>query len=355
MREIDYEKTVVGYVKNVRSGLQPTSKSRGTVYVENWKTFEILDFKFDSSQDIAAAFEEMKQINMPIGVYKTETCDVFVGSFLRQVKSVEPITGGYSVVFVNLQSIEHFLSKKNPDLEGILKRLEDSKQNKVEYWITSLDEWGALPVVLQAIPAMPPVECDLNYVPTQFMESNARPIPPGNADDLFNFLNSYSVTPASASLDGLIPFRFVSEGCRERAHRSAELLLDVKRIESIKVWAFVADSSKPFISIPTDQHPNCKVEWQFHVASAVLTHAGYFVLDPSTCASAVPLADWYCQLNNGNTLLYATSRIVFDTSVNQCKLRSDPECKSSKFRLKIFGINLVLLWSIYGSSPCKCS
>jgi glutaminase-like protein len=124
-------------------------------------------------------------------------------------------------------------------------------------------------------------------------------VTPAEAMDLHEYLSKMKFVDA-AGAEAPVPFHYPVDGCWGRAHMMAEAM-SAMGIESERVFATSTVSGEPLrvqSDFSQDQpgHRPPVTEWFYHVAPIVKvrTPAGieYFVIDPSTQATAVPVREW---------------------------------------------------------------
>ena len=108
-----------------------------------------------------------------------------------------------------------------------------------------------------------------------------------------------------------VPFLLPDTGCWVRAHMMCELLRSAPHeVEAGKVWAY------GFLEAGSKNHPNCKVDWNYHAAPVVRVGEGpsdLMVLDPSLFSEAVPLNTWLGKLGTVQNFV-VTDRHVYRQS-----------------------------------------
>lgn len=151
-------------------------------------------------------------------------------------------------------------------------------------------------------------------------DSQLVPISIAKCNDLFDYLSGLD-TPnhAPANSKGTIPFRFVEHGCEARAHEVCRILMSLG-IRPTKVWAFGADE---LLNLTTDYHPDCTVQWGFHVAAAVQTVSGVRILDPSIESHPMTLGEFRTRFDNDQIHVEATGPEVYLMTQSRTLFKSD--------------------------------
>jgi hypothetical protein len=91
-----------------------------------------------------------------------------------------------------------------------------------------------------------------------------------------------------------IPFLFPDDGCWARAHEMCRLMIDMG-LAPRKVW--IDHSPGHWLHANTRNHPQCFVNWGWHVAPTLCVRRGWLwhirvVIDPSLFTKPVSLATW---------------------------------------------------------------
>lgn len=350
MQAIDFEELYVGFVEKTRKSNYQNS---GSVSLKDLKSGQTKDFEFECECDLPGAFEMAKALGMPIGFLQMDEKDIFIGSFVWAAKDpMNEVEGGVEVTIDVPANVKYLVDKTNPDFEQIKSDVEDSIKNKTKYWFSIVHIDDETPRIVKVTDYTPLSTCDQSFESTEFDEASASVYTSIDAQDIFDFLIDNSVTSANQS-PSLIPYGFLLDGCGARAHKAADLLSKHRNIETEKIWLF-GKAGYSLKKVETDQFPGCSVEWGFHVANAVFTDNGYIILDPSLFNGPVSLSTWRQKLDNGHTLMYKTSRQVFDIRAHHCHLDSDPQFARTNRDLEIYTINLILQWYYFGFPPYSC-
>jgi Glutaminase len=112
-----------------------------------------------------------------------------------------------------------------------------------------------------------------------------------------------------------IPFMYPDNGCWGRAHEMCRLMITMG-VSPKKVWI---DHVGPPLKANTRNHPQCFVEWYWHVAPTVCVRRWRFwllwsqemVVDPSLFTTPVSKATWKSVQNNPNATLTDTDWTFF--------------------------------------------
>ncbi len=112
---------------------------------------------------------------------------------------------------------------------------------------------------------------------------------PRRAQRLFDLVAGQTCDPLTVP-PPCIPFLYPDDGCWARAHEMCRLML-AAGASPRKVWI---DGS---LHTPTKNHPNCFVNWGWHVAPTLCVRRGFWrseemVIDPSLFTTPVSMATW---------------------------------------------------------------
>jgi len=115
-----------------------------------------------------------------------------------------------------------------------------------------------------------------------------------------------------------IPFMYPDDGCWGRAHEMCRLMLGMG-VRPQKVWI---NAVGPLLKANTRNHPQCFVQWSWHVAPTICVRRRRFVfpwseqqvIDPSLFTTPVSKATWKGVQNNPNATLTDTDWTFFRQS-----------------------------------------
>lgn len=361
--EIDFSEVFIGFVEkfdlsDLKTAETDNEKSGplGRIVVQALESKAKKSFEFEPDGVIENVVRELKESGIPVAVFVQGGTNKLI--FLRVgFQRIQWHTDLGTSIKVVASGVEYFISKANPYFDKVetIKMLDDSVENRLPYWFVYLDTdtrpSGAPVEIVQMLFPRVELDCPFSAFKYEFVEAQTKPISVHDAEQIFKELKQLSVEPGCYVSSG-IPFRFVSEGCEQRAHEMARLILE-KKVEPLKIWGFHRDP-KQKIEFKTDNHPNCKVGWNFHVAPTVLTTSGLYVIDPSTMPDAVPVAHWHKAMGGKNVTLYSTSHSIYSMERGQCWFNADPTFKEAQFRLKIYRLALYQMWYRFKNPPYKC-
>ena len=121
-----------------------------------------------------------------------------------------------------------------------------------------------------------------------------RCLSPARAQQVFDAMAASSCDPLTVPAP-CIPFRYPDDGCWTRAHEMCRLMINLG-LSPRKVW--IDHSTGYWLTVHTKNHPQCFVQWGWHVAPTVCVRGPTFcqtqrmVIDPSLFTSPVSVATW---------------------------------------------------------------
>jgi len=109
-----------------------------------------------------------------------------------------------------------------------------------------------------------------------------------------------------------IPFQYTENGCMARAHEMCRLIerhFDLNPGKVVgKIWNF-GD-----LIVKTDNHPDCQVDWLYHVAPVVnLGKERLLVIDPALFEKPVCVAEWRARQTDLSKPFLFTSQEAYDS------------------------------------------
>ncbi len=137
------------------------------------------------------------------------------------------------------------------------------------------------------------------------------PVSPAKARQVFDAVALLSCQPITVPAP-CIPFRFPDDGCWGRAHEMCRLMTGMS-VRSRKVWI------QGWLQVSTRNHPNCEVQWVWHVAPTLRVRSGWWplstvrtwVVDPALFTEPVTQATWQSVQNDPSSTLTGTSKDIF--------------------------------------------
>ncbi|SRR6266496_3481959 len=157
---------------------------------------------------------------------------------------------------------------------------------------------------------------------------------PTRAQQVFDALAATTCDPLTVPAP-CIPFKYPDDGCWARAHEMYRLMLNMG-ITARKVWI---DASTR-LHTPTRNHPNCFVEWGWHVAPTVLVCTSFcsrtrMVIDPSLFTTPVTEASWKAVQGDPGATLTDTGGTQFWHSGG-----TDPTYADTNYYLNVYRLQL---------------
>jgi F0F1-type ATP synthase assembly protein I len=282
----------------------------------------VLDLKNPRAARWARIIEEQRHTNQPVYVEIDEETSLITNVRVPRryhVERLDPDEHGNLRVRLRPSQAIHLLLRADPNFEDMRASLQAALADDSERLITETrDEHEIIDVRLPGAGAggssgpAPPALPD-------------PPVSEARAVDLFNQMSSRSCSPTSPSSD-CIPFLYPDNGCWVRAHIMCHLMrtggpdMTTNPAEDPeKVWI----NASTVLYAPTVNHPDCHVEWGWHVAPTLMvTLSGgddKQVVDPSLTPAPESKAAWKGRMGDpGATLTdtaWTTYNYVGDTSV----------------------------------------
>jgi hypothetical protein len=189
------------------------------------------------------------------------------------VVALEPTADGDVGVRMIESHAGHHLLRSHPDFQDMLNALEGARASGEAVLVTSTRDEHEIIDVREA-PAPPTTGPPPDDPPPSVVTE-------AQAAQLFNDMAATTCDPSTVP-PGCIPFMYPDDGCYARAHEMARLMR-LQSIEAEKIWIYASSNSN--LNPAAANHPNCKVNWWYHVAPTlqVQTASGIEkrVIDPS--------------------------------------------------------------------------
>jgi Glutaminase len=159
------------------------------------------------------------------------------------------------------------------------------------------------------------------------------------AQQIFDAMSARSCDPLT-TLDPCIPFLYPDDGCFARAHEMCRLMNDMGHTPK-KVW--IESHWPAYLHVDTKNHPDCYVDWGWHVAPTVCVRGPRFfqiqevVIDPSLFTAPVSKPTWKSVQGDPNATLTDTdaSFYFYIGSVS-----TDPNYVNTKADLAFYRLQL---------------
>lgn len=156
------------------------------------------------------------------------------------------------------------------------------------------------------------------------------------AQQVFDAMSAKSCNP-SATMTPCIPFMYPDDGCWARAHEMCRLMI-VMGFQPKKIW--IKRSNGNILHAATRNHPNCFIEWTWHVAPTLCVRQGCLfwfwtkdmVIDPSLFTVPVTIAEWKAVQGDPGAILTPSDASVYYLWTNQ----TDPTYSSTNQYLQFY-------------------
>jgi hypothetical protein len=278
---------------------------------------------------------------------------------VSRVVRMLPVEPGLAVELSNSHAA-HILRRGTPDFEPFERELLDAL-NAGRVLIVTGDDAGTIIDVrafvpgpdgdLPPLPPFPEPKLPKWPWPLRWLFDFLRwPLwpwwwfwPPGcvsgtRAKQIFDAMAATTCNPLTVP-PPCVPFMFPDDGCWGRAHEMCRLMIAMN-VTPKKVWI---DAVGPLLKADTRNHPQCFVQWFWHVAPTICVRrwllifpfAIEHVIDPSLFTKPVTKAAWKAVQNNPNATLTTTDWTQFSKGGG-----TDPTFSSTNFVLATYRLKL---------------
>ena len=171
-----------------------------------------------------------------------------------------------------------------------------------------------------------------------------RCLTPARAQSVFDSMAATICTPSTIP-PPCIPFNYPDDGCWARAHEMCRLMIGMG-LSPRKIWI---DGS---LHVSTKNHPECSVNWGWHVAPTLCVRGKYFpkrrpmVIDPSLFTTPVTTTTWKGVQGDPGAVLTETGQEQFWHGGGQ-----DPGYASTNYYLNVYRIALQTRANQFGPPP----
>ncbi|HKH47559.1 MAG TPA: protein-glutamine glutaminase family protein [Thermoanaerobaculia bacterium] len=187
----------------------------------------------------------------------------------------------------------------------------------------------------QAPPALPPTErfpVDLDQLPSV------------TASEAAAFFSRLRRQPH-------IPFQYPLNGCWARAHEMCRLIErhfdgDPQQDVVAKIW------NQGQLIVPTDNSPDCRVEWSYHVAPVVRVGEELLVLDPALFERPVSVESWRQRQSDLSNPPVFTTRRAYDLVEGESFVAEGPG--ATQELLQLLWVDLIAQVYQNGPLPYQC-
>lgn len=276
---------VVRLIGNEPTGVAPLTGSimETTIAFANGRTARLFGRDVRST-GLAELLKEASAAQVPVLVELDDT-----GTEVADVQVPLPGDGVSSILEADPQALEvelvlsqarHRLRRDNPNFEELRRRLEVARTNGMKVFVTTSDDLGIVHVEETGLPFA------LEAAPDVKLFAAPPSITLAEAEALFSRMAETSCNPHRPA-GACITFLYPDDGCYARAHEMCRLIGPSR---TGKAWIYGSLVAR------TRNHPDCHVNWRYHVAPTVPVKLGAAViphiLDPSLFAKPVPIATW---------------------------------------------------------------
>jgi Glutaminase len=282
----------------------------------------VLDMKDPRAVHWAARIDKARQANQAVYVEIDEETGVITGVRIPQVMKVERLDAdahGNLRVRLRPSQAVHRLLRSHPSFDALRASLQAAIDDGSERLITETrDEHEIIDVR--------PLDTGPGGAPGPGPPPpDDPPVSEARAAQVFNLMRSESCSPTSPSSD-CISFLYPDDGCWIRAHIMCHLMraggpnLTANPPEDPeKVWIHASTG----LVAPTANHPDCQVEWGWHVAPTLVVTLPSGnekqVIDPSLSPAPESKAAWKSRQGDPGATLTDTAwtdyNYVGDTNV----------------------------------------
>ena len=267
---------------------------------------------------------------------ETEAVSRILIPTVGRVVAVREVDAGLEVQ-VEKSHARHLLRRDRPDFEEFEAVLRAAQAANERVMLTPDDGQNVEDIRLfrpgpddGPVPDFPPYpETRLNWLDRilwwpiwPWVWWRYRCISSARAQEIFNAMSATSCNPVGIA-PPCIPFMFPDNGCWARAHEMRRLMNNMG-VYPRKVWI------QGVLHTPTKNHPNCFVNWAWHVAPTICVRQRWrwwyvfwwwlgerMVIDPSLFTTPVTQAQWKAVQGDPNATLTDSSGAIFYLFSNQ--------------------------------------
>lgn len=307
----------------------------------------LLDINDNRSAFWEKSLDELRQSNDPVYIETDPYTNIiqrvlFPRSVVVTSVASEP-SGSFHEIELHISHGRHFLNIENPDYQQLLNTLTVAYQYRLPVLVTEeLLGHEIIDVRIDSVPftkglvqeVKPPLGSSID------MPFSEAAVTLERAKELFTMV----------ARQPYIPFNYPDDGCWARAHEMCRLIIASNILaQPRKIWIYGN------LKVSTRNHPNCSVEWGWHVAPTLLVETGttseIYVIDPSLFTEPVTKVKWVNVQNDPNRALQDTDANVFYRNYNGDKVEYDSDYSQTQQILKYYKRELDNRVSIYGPPP----
>lgn len=279
-----------------------------------------LDPRDDRSAAIASVLDDLRRRKMPVYI-ESDSAGGIASVLLPKLVKVESITerGGETSVTFEQSHARHVVKRDSPDAGELLRSLREAGKQR---WlaVTVNDRFE----IIDVRPFEPPFELPRFepppllrwwhwcWWPWRWWGCWGRCVSARRAQELFDLCAATTCNPLTVPAP-CIPFMYPDDGCWGRAHEMCRLMI-AAGARPRKVWI------DGWLHTPTKNHPNCFVNWGWHVAPTICVRKWRWwwwfgheeqVIDPSLFTTPVSQATWKSVQGDPSATLTPTSADLF--------------------------------------------
>jgi hypothetical protein len=280
---------------------------------------------------LAPILEGLRRLRQPVYLEldpATSTITRLLIPVVAHVVSVQPGPEGFEVELDNSHA-RHVLRRGAPDFAEMERELREATRGGRIMIVTSDDAHDIIDVRgftpgpdgdLPSLPPFPPPRLEKpslvwwiwrwRWWPWWWFSCVSR----ARAQQIFDAMAATTCDPLSVP-PPCIPFMYPDDGCWGRAHEMCRLMVNMG-VSPEKVWI---DAVGPMLKASTKNHPQCFVQWFWHVAPTICVRriryvffwSEMMVVDPSLFTAPVSKATWKGAQGNPNATLTDTPWTYF--------------------------------------------
>ncbi len=310
----------------------------------------LLDMKSPRAVHWANIIDRLERARRPVYVEIDEETNIITNLLIPmvdKVKALETDERGDVVVRLVHSPTVHILLKSDHNFEAIYNALQSALDGGAAMQITETRDEHE--IIDARTPLEPPG--GTGPVPDPPLDD---PVSEERAEELFNIMNAQSCDPCDPSSD-CITFKYPDSGCQARAHKMCYMMVNDHGEDPEKVWIYPPPSHAAF-SVPTANHPDCRVLWTWHVAPTLMvsTSGGdeKRVIDPSLSNIPLSINDWKgLQHPDAVTVEKPWTEYLFGEFVPE----EDPDLAKTNGNLEDCRDKLIDRCDVHGPPPYSCT
>lgn len=296
-----------------------------------------LDPERPGARGLGTVLEGLRRLRQPVYVEvdpATTAITRLLIPYVTHVAALRPIDAGLDVRLDNSHAL-HVLRRDRPDYEEFERTLREALRDGRVLLVTDDDAHDIVDVraftpgpdgELPPLPPFPEPPPRLSPWPRWLLDLwhwriwpwwwfRFGCVSPAHAQQVFDAMAATTCNPIAVP-PPCIPFMYPDDGCWGRAHEMCRLMVAMG-LTPKKVWI---DAVGPLLKANTKNHPQCFVQWSWHVAPTLCVRrwrvfffpwSEQHVIDPSLFTTPVSKATWKGVQNNPNATLTDTDWTYF--------------------------------------------